>query len=368
MSYRLASAELFVVKIPFRFRFQHAAAQRGHNDTVFIKVTTECGRIGWGETLTRPYLTGETPMTVTADVTSWWPELQKLVFDGSDPEEVLSPLQIAADRVGKNAAWSLVDIALYDLWLRNLPTQNRESNYATLVTMPVGLGNVGAILPYLGHLGGFERFKFKVDQQWNAIDIRLAAASKLPAVLAVDANMSLPMDRIKPLAAWLKARGIRYIEQPFLSADDASSAALVRENVAIVIADESLCSLADAERIIRARAAGGFNVRLAKLGGITGSRAMMRKARLHGLKVQLGALVGETDLLSNAARFCLSAFEPDLFEYAFPGVLLAGSPIHSDLPRWTAKMYASSFCGIGFGKVNEPWIRARAGVTKVLGS
>jgi L-alanine-DL-glutamate epimerase-like enolase superfamily enzyme len=77
----------------------------------------------------------------------------------------------------------------------------------------------------------------------------------------------------------------------------------VREKTGVtVVADESLCSPADARSLVSARAADVFNIRIGKCGGFFASHDLVRIARDTGLSCQLGTLVGETGILSRAAE------------------------------------------------------------------
>jgi len=84
----------------------------------------------------------------------------------------------------------------------------------------------------------------------------------------------------------------------------------VREATGLpVMADESLCSLADARRLLAADAVDIFNVRLGKCGGFLGSLRLVALAAEHGLSCHLGTLVGETGILSRAAEIFGSHIE-----------------------------------------------------------
>ena len=55
----VASFELYAVDLPFRKPFRHAAAERNESSSLFLKCTTDTGISGFGETLPRDYVTGE---------------------------------------------------------------------------------------------------------------------------------------------------------------------------------------------------------------------------------------------------------------------------------------------------------------------
>jgi L-Ala-D/L-Glu epimerase / N-acetyl-D-glutamate racemase len=69
-----------------------------------------------------------------------------------------------------------------------------------------------------------------------------------------------------------------------------------------VMADESLVTLEQARRLIELKACDYFNIRLSKCGGIAGSLAIAKLAQHAGIKIQVGAQVGETAILSAAGR------------------------------------------------------------------
>ena len=52
--------ELFAVDLPFRKPFKHAAAERNSSYSLFLKCITDKGIVGFGESLPREYVTGET--------------------------------------------------------------------------------------------------------------------------------------------------------------------------------------------------------------------------------------------------------------------------------------------------------------------
>ncbi len=53
------SLTVWRARIPFRFAFSHNLASRTGADTLLIEATDSAGRTGFGQVLTRDYLTGE---------------------------------------------------------------------------------------------------------------------------------------------------------------------------------------------------------------------------------------------------------------------------------------------------------------------
>ena len=57
---RIKRLDLFAIDLPFRKPFKHAAAARATSTSLLLRCETDSGAVGYGETLPRPYVTGET--------------------------------------------------------------------------------------------------------------------------------------------------------------------------------------------------------------------------------------------------------------------------------------------------------------------
>lgn len=359
--FQVIAATLYVVDVPFRFSFRHAKAERRQNKTLFLKMTGSNGAVGWGEGLTRPYLTGESPETVVEAVQEWWPALKALTFSSEDPYALLEPLWRQADALRYNAAWSLVDVACYDLWLKSsgIPAPSYRPEFRAPVVLPLGLGNT-----FKQHV----TFRAARAMHFRSCKIKVATsasiewyASRCPPDLDLvfDFNGCLKSQDLSELIAVVKRlpAGIK-LEQPFAAGDNGSAAALLRECPGVVVvADESLCSMEDAHKLIETKAANSFNVRLAKLGGITGVRSISAFAQEQKVPIRLGGLVGETALLANAARFSMGWIHPESFEYSFPSLFLRSHPVASELPMFTSSV-TPQLSNSGFGSMREQQLAA----------
>ena len=80
------------------------------------------------------------------------------------------------------------------------------------------------------------------------------------------------------MAKELRRFGVSSVEQPIPAGNVPDLARVQREGGLPVMADESLCTLADAHNLLAAQAADIWNLRLAKIGGFTGMLAMLRVA------------------------------------------------------------------------------------------
>jgi muconate cycloisomerase len=90
-------------------------------------------------------------------------------------------------------------------------------------------------------------------------------------------------------------------------ADAASLKGVRRQIHTPVMLDESLCSMADAQRAVDLEMCDLFNLRLSKCGGFVPTLRLAQFARRHNLGYQLGCQVGETAVLSAAGRHFASS-------------------------------------------------------------
>lgn len=302
--------DLYPIQIPFKTPFTHARYERRETRAVIVGVRSADGVVGFGEILPREYVTGETLEGVLADV---GPAIGAR-FSGrrfEHVDDVVEYLRRELDRAGRNlATFAGFETALLDLAGR---------------TFGFGLGEI---------LGGTERpplpgsVVIGFDVATKALP-RHAAIMRLRGARHVKVKVGLPEDterlsiiadavrvplRIDANGAWASAAEatsrlramhaipLASVEQP-LPPHDLAGARRVREETGIpVIADEAICTLDDADRVIRERAADVFNIRIAKCGGVLGSLRIVERARANGIGCHLGTLVGETGILMRVAE------------------------------------------------------------------
>lgn len=308
---RIGSVRIYRLRIPFRSSFVHALKFRSETDTLVLRLTSSDGITGLGEILPRPYLTGETVESVLAMIPALVSRWLSRTFE--DQEDVLAALhgerQAAGRMLATLAGWEL---AVIDLAGR---TFGFEAGAVLGPVLNPGLES-GAVIDFgiptdalhkyciLLRLRGERHLKLKVGHD-HADDIRrLSIVSSVfgpECPLRIDANgVWTAREAIRALAN-MRSFNLRSVEQP-VQASDLEGMRTVREETNLpVMADESLCSLEDAERLIEERAADILNIRIAKCGGLLACHELVKLAKSAGLQCHLGTLVGETGILMRAA-------------------------------------------------------------------
>lgn len=315
---RIESALLHQVQIPFRGSFGHALSSRSRSDAVFVQLRDEVGTVGWGEILPRPYVTGETIEGVMSGGGAAMAErFVGQTFDGPDALRrfVLDTLPA----IGR----SLATFGGFEVALCDVVGQRLGFSLASLLG-----GTPGPALPP-GVIIGFEVAtadlkKHCVGLRWNKhthVKVKVGLDDDEARLTTIAKAMKVPL-RLDANAAWSAAEAVQRlralshlpiasIEQP-VAADDLAGLRMIREQTSVpVMADESVCSLADVERLIREEAADIFNVRPGKHGGVLASQAIVERAKQAQIGVHLGTLVGESGVLSRVAEVfgrCTSGF------------------------------------------------------------
>ncbi len=318
---------VYPLAIPMRRKVSHASSERVVADPVVLELELMDGTVGYGETLARPYVTGETPESVIESVKEVF--VDRLLefhpagfFDGVETIEALPWRNSNGNLIA--AARAAVELALLDAYSRHFQVSlDRIAGWADLA----GFGAPGSTpqIRYSAVLAGstlagtmkwlrlawwygLRQFKLKVglegdDQRLRAVLSYLRKPiAKNRASLRLDANGCwTPSQAIERLGAWSDLP-IAGVEQPLAKGaeDDLGSLkACVRQPL---MYDESLVTIEDADRLIERKVADGFNIRISKCGGLIPSLRLAHLAHKHGITVQLGCMVGETSILSAAGR------------------------------------------------------------------
>jgi L-alanine-DL-glutamate epimerase-like enolase superfamily enzyme len=151
---------------------------------------------------------------------------------------------------------------------------------------------------------GFRDFKIKIsgDRQRDASKLQtLTALDPAAASLRVDANnlWTDPAEAIAALSAL--GPGLAGIEEPVGARQWQALAAIADAVGAPIILDESVTRAADLEALPDPVSHWIVNVRVSKMGGLLRSLEVVAAARRRGLRIIVGAQVGETSVLTRAA-------------------------------------------------------------------
>jgi muconate cycloisomerase len=339
----ITSFELFAVDLPFRKPFKHAAAERTSSYSLFLKCTTDTGAVGFGESLPREYVTGESRASAFAMLRDdILPRLIEQRFETMQAVENFlqecdgqTPGWVPCD-TPQTAAWCAVDLALLDAFgkafgvraLSRAPEALPEQfRYSGALSADKGLRLLKSALKQ--RLFGIRQVKLKVDDVGDVAAVRLLRrVFGRNFDVRVDANMAWEVEEAIQAMLAMARYGVQSFEQPIAADDIAGLAELVKATRLGVMADESLNTRASLQRLTAAGACTAANVRVSKCGGLVAAANRAREALDAGLTLQLGCQVGESSLLSAAHLRLAAAVQPVTYaEGCFGLFLLREDPV-----------------------------------------
>lgn len=324
---RISEIAAFHAVIPLKRTIRHASHTRRVNDTLLVRCRLNDGTEGWGESLPRPYVTGETIESAFEQLRAADLPRQLAGPIGGLREAValcdgwtLPPAAAASRDCFGNAARCAVELSVLDAVAR---AEGRPlSDVTALVPETVAIRAAQDRVRYSAaitslrplkqaahalfvRLHGFAHVKVKVGVA-GVDDVRSLARVRRWAGrtvdLRIDANEAWTCDTLEAKLAPLLPFQLTACEQPVPHAG-VDGLARVRPRIPVpIMLDESLCSQSDAERAIERGLCDLFNIRLSKCGGFVNSLRLAALAHRAGLGFQLGCQVGETGLLSAAGR------------------------------------------------------------------
>lgn len=313
---KIKAIETFLVTLPFRFAFGHSLATRADSTNVIVRVTLDDGTHGYGEGVPRDYVTGENAVVAQNNVEqSYAPKL--LGLDVSDKRNVLQALEntfeeLQLDKQARGASWCAMELAVLDAAARYQrtrivdwfsPVQQERIRYGGVIPF----GGKKAVLGMLWFykLYGFKTVKLKVGKTLEEDTALVAMARQImgpDAIIRVDSNCAWDADQTLRAAEVFRQYGVASYEQPVPPTELAQLQRITANLPEQVLVDESLCTIEQAEMLAAEKICSAFNVRISKVGGFLAARRIVEIAKQHGLKIHLGAQVGESGILSAAAR------------------------------------------------------------------
>ena len=248
-------------------------------------------------------------------------------------------------REGSRAARAAVEMALFDLWGRELGMPlwrlfGLDPGRAPLTSFTIAIGEP-AEMAALARESGMPILKLTGGAAGDLARLEAVRAARPDARIRVDANGGWTPDQARELIPELIRLGVEFLEQPLPPAARAEMAEL-RPLGLPLFADEPIKTVGDL--VEWAPYVDGVVVKLAKSGGLSGARALIDAAHCLGLKVMLGCMV-ETRLAVGAA-----AHLAPLVEFAdLDGPLLLENDPFTGLGYDGARLLLPQGPGLGVG-------------------
>lgn len=362
------SIEVFPVAVPLTKPFKTALRTVHTAHAVYVKVTAEDGRTGWGEAPPTHVITGDSMGSITYAI-----------------EEVIAPQLIGLDirqsdcvfqtlkrsMIRNTSAKAAVDMAIYDLigQLAELPLyqllggyrNELETDFTVSVNEPDEMADDAA--RYLSE--GFDVLKVKVGigrieedlARIKAIRERVGYEPKL----RLDANQGWHAKEAVRAIGMMEDAGfnIELIEQPVYAGDIDGLKYVTENTLTPIMADEAVFSAEDAVHVLQSRAADLINIKLMKSGGIYEALKINALAQSNGVECMVGSMI-ETKLgITAAAHFAASSANITRFDFDAP-LMLAKDIVPGGIVYEGRKIQLPRTAGLGL--MSEEMIALQKGV------
>lgn len=278
---------------------------------VLIRAYTDTGIYGLGECSAFPMIVGETQATcfvMAQEFAALWKGK-----DAACLEERLNELHLFA--AGNFTAKSAFDMLLYDLASKRagMPLYQYLGGRPRRITTDLTIGidtppeMAKKAKSYVSNGVSILKLKLGKDPHEDIERVRAVREATGPDIaLRLDANQGWSFDDALKVLEQVAPYDIQFCEQPMRTWNDELLPQLCLKSPVPVMADESVYTHRDAERIIRNKAASFINIKFAKSGGIHEAGLISKVAERNGIKCMLGSMLESRLALTANVHFAVA--------------------------------------------------------------
>jgi o-succinylbenzoate synthase len=323
---KIVKVEAFPVALPLKKPFAIALGTMTHSPHAVVRITTDAGIIGYGEASTWHVVYGYDQHELVWVIDHYLGPAV-IGLDVSDIEAILARMDSV---LPKNLmAKAGVEIACQDARAKALGVPLYQV-LGGRVRNPVEAIEAIDIVPLeeaaemaARHLkNGFRYIKIKIGLDWkeDVERVRVVRESVGPEIrIRVDGNQGYDRASAMKACEAMERFDLQWIEQPLPDWDLEGLAMLAEALWTPIAVDESLYTIHDVYKVVKAKAADVINIKVPKCGGISSSLKIAHAASSMGIPCFLGGCI-ETGV-GAAAALQFGACAPNLFQ----GVELIGS-------------------------------------------
>jgi len=314
---KIKDVEIYYFDIKFTEPFTISLGTVYSSNAVLIRILTDSGIVGIGESSPFQPITGETQQT-NIDVAQNMREMLK----GKDPLAIESANKLFGAFLHSNPSIvAAFDMALYDILgkVASLPVfrllggdkNTFETDLTTGIDTPENM--VKSVKASIA--AGFKSLKVKIGQDPDMDVLRIQAirdAIGYDYPLRLDANQGYTVPQAIYALRQMEKFKIEFCEQPLVFSDIDGMRQVREESSIAIAADESLFFPTDAVKLIKAGACDYFNIKLMKAGGITNSLKISIIAEAANIRCMVGCMA-ETRIGLTAAAHVIGAQKNIIF-------------------------------------------------------
>jgi len=316
--------DVYRVRVPLAFVWRTSYGDQLHTDTILVRMESE-GRHAWGESCPASVPSYSAEHTAATFLTVREHLAPRIV--GQDIRAAGDLLDRIAFVKGNEFARAALEIAWWVLEAKRqgVPLHVALGGTADRVAVGADFGVQDSLDILMKKIQeaidqGFPRIKLKFRPGWD-LDMVAAVRSTFPDfTFHVDCNAAYTMADAD-LFRTLDRYRLAMIEQPL--ADDGMSlvnhADLQARLETPICLDESALSLAHVQAAIRLRSCQVVNIKMARVGGLTSSRAIQVLCAQHGIPCWVGGM------LETAVGGQICAELATLSNFTYPGDVFPSS-------------------------------------------
>ena len=310
--------ELFAIDLPLIEPFIVSYDTYPTMPSIVVKMTMDCGTIGWGEAVPDDHVTGETYEGTYAVIKHRL--APKLI--GKNAMEI-ERIHTLMDSLVKNApaAKAAIDIACHDAIGKKLGVPvyqliggRYHEKFPITHVLSIAEPEQMAAVAEQKVTEGYRSFKMKVGRDVTSDVKRIEAVRARVGediAIRVDVNQGWKSaaNTMQALTQ-LQGANLDWLEQPVVANDIDAMVEIKSKTSVPVMIDEGLCGFRDMREIIAKRAADKVNIKLMKCGGIYRANQLAAMAEMAGMECQIGSMLESS--IGSAAGFHV-AFSKKVF-------------------------------------------------------
>ena len=277
---QITKVKIYPVQLPFSADFSHSLRKRSWVKNIVVEIVAEKGNVsGYGEGAPRSYVTGESQDSTITSISSFT-QKETFPWNLNDVSQIWDFIDSLSNGNTQNAAICAIETALLD-------SLGKHQNKNIIEFFPKNFHTdtvyYGATIPLDNQQRILELCQLCKKMDINKLRMKMGkdfeqnreAVEIVKEVFGNDYDLRVDVNGVWNCESALKhfqlfkEYKVKVIEQPLMPDDStiADLAELMKKNGFILMADESACTLKDAEKINRDGYYKMINIRLSKCGG-----------------------------------------------------------------------------------------------------
>jgi L-alanine-DL-glutamate epimerase-like enolase superfamily enzyme len=317
---RIETVQAFLASYPWSGYFKFLGASRGHT-VVFVKITSEDGTVGWGQSLPVPKWSYEAPETALAAIEHYYSP----ALVGHDARDIKGA-HVVMDRAlapsfttGMPITRAGLDIALHDLKGKLLGKSlaelwGRSTGSPVRLNWTVNVRTLDELDTEIetAHARGYHGFNVKIapDPDFDVALLRRIRQLEPDGFLWADANGGYDPATALEFAPKLAEIGVDVFEAPLRPNQIRGYQALKKQGALPITMDEGVVSPVEAEEFIRLGMVDGLTIKVSRCGGLAPAKRMIELVLDAGL-FWLGSGLTDPDVSLAASLALYGTFDLD---------------------------------------------------------